>query len=310
MSGLTIFFALLVVTVVARWYLATDLWTRMLLRLGRQRAGIESRTVQVDGIRWHYLAGGKGPTLLLLHGFGADTSCWLPLATIIRPRFSLLIPDLPGFGASEPPQKLHFDVETQVLRLGNFLDELGVNKCLVAGNSMGGYLATALAAREPSRVRGLWLLAPLGVNAVPPGNELEAIDTGKVQAGQVYSVQQFRQQVLPTMFSRKRWLPYPLLRSLAKSAISRRDVVPRMLAEVRFESETLESFATGVRKPVLIQWGQNDQIVNPAGLAILEAAFPDATGVITKDCGHLPMLERPRESARLFLDFLNEKRLA
>jgi pimeloyl-ACP methyl ester carboxylesterase len=309
MSAFAVLFVLLMVAGISSWFLATGIWTRFLLAMWRRRAGVESHRVTVDGIRWHYLEGGKGPTLLLLHGFGADTSCWLPLATLIRLRFSLLIPDLPGFGESEPPDQLHFDIDTQVQRVTAFLDELGVEKCLVAGNSMGGYLATALAASEPSRVLGLWLLAPLGVSTVPPGKELEAIDAGEVIAGEVHSVQHFRQEFIPTMFSRRIWLPYPLLRSQAENAISRQDVVPRMLAEVRFESEPLQSMAKRVEQPVLLQWGDEDQVVNPAGLPILEKTFADVSAVITDDCGHLPMFEKAGESALLFLGFVEKKQL-
>lgn len=309
MSALTFLFALLLVAVISSWYLATGFWTRFLLAMWRRRAGVESHCVTVDGIRWHFLKGGKGRTLLLLHGFGADTSCWLPLATLIRQRFTLLIPDLPGFGESEPPEQLKFDIDTQVHRLTAFLDELGVEECLVAGNSMGGYLAAALAASEPSRIRALWLLAPLGVTTAPPGKLLEEIDAGETQAGQVHSVQHFRQEFLPTMFSGKVRLPYPLMRSQAENAISRRDVVSEMLAEVRLKSEPLQSIAERIQQPVLLQWGDEDQIVNPAGLTVLEETLDNAESAITKNCGHLPMIEKAGESARLFLGFIEKNRL-
>ncbi len=309
MTFFPIVIAVVVAVVFASWYLASGWWLRALTLLAHKRAGLESKQVVVDGIRWHYLRGGKGPNLLLIHGFGADTGCWIPLATSLSSDFNLLIPDLAGFGQSEPPKDLGFDISSQTKRLMAFLDAIGVDECLVAGNSMGGYVAASLAASDPARVRALWLLAPLGVRSVPPGKALEDIDSGQVIAGEVNSVRQFSSDFVDPLFSRWMWLPYPFMRAQAVSAMERQDQVPRMLAEVRFESEPLETIAKRIKQPVLIQWGDEDRILNPAGLAVMEREFCNCRACLTKKCGHLPMFERPRESARLFRDWLAQQNL-
>lgn len=309
MSVLTIILALVAILLVASWYLATGFWSKVLTHLSLRQAGLVSRQSRVDGINWHYLEGGHGPVLLLIHGFGADTSCWLPLARSFGQRFTLLIPDLPGFGQSEPPNHLDFDIRSQTSRLMAFLDSLGIERCLVAGNSMGGYLAASLAASDPSRVQGVWLLAPLGVNSVSPGAALEAIDAGEVVAGEVLSTSQFKQDIVKPLFSRRIWLPYPILRAQAQDAIRRRFEVPRMLKQVRFESEPLEEIARQVNQPVLLEWGDEDRILNPAGLDVLTGRFCDCEAHLVTKCGHLPMFELPGESARLFKQWLKQKRL-
>lgn len=310
MSAFALSLALLLAFIAASWVLLPRVWARLIIGVSRFRAGLSSKHIGVDQIRWHYLQGnGERPTLLLLHGFGADTSCWLPIAPLLRPHLSLLIPDLPGFGESEPPEHLEFDIDTQAERLERFLTKLGVERCIVAGNSMGGYLAAALAAREPDRVRALWLLAPLGVRAVRPGAVLSDIDAGNLDQLQIESVNQFRQVVLPTMYSTHPDLPGPLIRAMAHAAMTRKHETPRMLREARFESEPLESIATRIEVPVLLQWGEDDQVVNPAGINILQRAFGNATAALTTDCGHLPMLERPIESARLFIRFAETQNL-
>ena len=294
---------------VVSWFTAPGLWASILIGMARRRSGLASQDIDVGGIHWHYLHGGNGPLLLLLHGFGADSSCWLRLAPLLRPHFSLLIPDLPGFGESERPENLPFAIPAQAGRLAKFLDALGVEKCIVAGNSMGGYLATQLAADDSRRVPALWLLAPLGVRNAPLGQVLQAIDSGDPGFLQISSERQFRERIVRTMFSQPLWIPGPLVSHLARIAIAMKDVAPRMLAEVRFDSEPLESIAGRVIQPTLLQWGSDDQVVNPAGLPVLQQALRDAASVLMKDCGHLAMLERPRESARCFLDFLDERGL-
>lgn len=310
MSAYALPIALFLALGIASWFLTPRLWADALISLGRRQSGLASHAIEVDGVKWHYLRGGHGPTLLLLHGFGADSTSWIRLAPILRHRFELLIPDLPGFGESEPPQRLDFTIESQAKRLAEFLGALDIGPCLVAGNSMGGYLATTLAAHHPDRIRALWLLAPLGLRSVEPGAVLRAIDEGDFRYLQISSVRQFRELLLPALFSSRRWLPGPLIKSLARKAISIRNEVPRMLREARFESEPLESIAARVSQPVLVQWGDGDQLVNPAGLAVLGNAFRDADCELTEHCGHLPMLERPGESARLFCHFLATRNLA
>ena len=226
MSGPVAIVLILLAALIGSWFLLPSAWANLLIRLWRTQCGLTSHTVTVNGVHWHYLKGGEGPVLLMIHGFGADTGCWLPLASRLGQRFSLVIPDLPGFGESEPPDELEFNIEAQARRLMAFLDELGIHECLVAGNSMGGYLATQLADLDPHRVQGLWLLAPLGVKAVPPGESLEAIDAGTEVAGEVKSVNHYRREFLPTVFHRMPWIPYPLLADQARRAMSRSGIGP------------------------------------------------------------------------------------
>ncbi|HKJ18161.1 MAG TPA: alpha/beta hydrolase [Xanthomonadales bacterium] len=310
MSAFSVIVLLFIVLVIASWYLAAGFWSKILTFLSRWQAGLKSSEINIDGIHWHYLHGGKGPILILIHGFGADNNCWLPLAKKLGPRFSLLIPDLPGFGSSEPPNELKFDITSQTQRVMAFLDALGIETCLVAGNSMGGYVAASLAATVPDRVRAVWLIAPLGIGSVSPGKALEAIDAGTAVAGQVTSVKQFRQEIIEPLFSKNVWLPYPFLRDQALQAIKRKDEMPRMLNQIRFESETLEEIEERITQPVLVQWGAGDLILNPAGLEVSARLLPDCETHMTENCGHMPMFECPRLSAKIFFDWIDRKHLA
>lgn len=91
---------LLVLGLAASWYLATSAWARLLLAGARRAAGLDSTTVSVGGLDWHYLRGGAGPMLAALHGFGGDAENWFRAAPILGRHFTVLAPDLPGFGSS------------------------------------------------------------------------------------------------------------------------------------------------------------------------------------------------------------------
>jgi pimeloyl-ACP methyl ester carboxylesterase len=313
MTGMTLIFLFLVLAtsvIVGSWFLAPRFWTTVILGMSQRSSGLHSATRVVDGIHWHYLAGGKGPTLVLLHGFGADESCWLKLAPRLRQNFSLVIPDLPGFGKSENPEKLTFAIEAQASRLAAFLDEIDVRSCILAGNSMGGYLAAALAARDHERIHALWLLAPLGVRSVAPGELLSAVDAGDSSYFEARSVREYCDRVIPMLYAKIPWIPSPLAYTLAHQAMARKDIAPKMLREARFDSEPLESVAQRVRQPVLIIWGANDRVVNPEGLPALESVLANSDSLVLNPCGHLPMLECPEESARAFSEFIQKRELA
>ena len=155
---------LAVLLIVISWFVAPLFWAQRLLTAGRFAAGLESAWIDIDGRRWHYLEGGTGPVLIALHGFGGDADNWLRIARGLGKHFQVIAPDLPGFGDSDPGDGLAFDIDSQVTRLNAFVQTLGLRPGVVVGNSMGGWVAAAYAARYPGQLRALWLLAPLGAS--------------------------------------------------------------------------------------------------------------------------------------------------
>lgn len=300
---------IVLLAVVISWFAFPASWARLLLRLGRLAAGLRSRTIELDGQRWHYLEGGQGPALVALHGFGADADHWLRVAPLLRKRFHIIAPDLIGFGTSSHGERLPFDVSSQAHRLGRLLDAIGIDRCILAGNSMGGWIATRFAADHPERVAALWLLAPLGVENCQKGELLDAIDHGRESPMTINSLRDFDRRVFRPMFARAPWLPYPLRVYYGRNALRRRSAVVRMFSEVRDSAEPLEDTAAHVQAPVLLQWGDLDRAVHVSGAATLARAFSRIEVQRQAGIGHLPMLEAARASALGFLDFVGRHAL-
>ncbi len=105
----------------------------------------------------HYSTAGKGQVLVLLHGFPCNGSAWNPVKDTLSEHFRLLIPDLPGAGASAlPATPLTIGLMAQsVLEM---MDQEQTEKALIAGHSMGGYTALELAHLAPERIAGLSLI--------------------------------------------------------------------------------------------------------------------------------------------------------
>jgi alpha-beta hydrolase superfamily lysophospholipase len=100
--------------------------------------GLERKDIQIAGDRIAYLEGGKGQTVLLLHGFADSKDARVAFAKHLTGAYHVAIPDLPGFGESTKRLDENYNIVSQVRRLDRFVEALGLQKFHPAGNSMGG----------------------------------------------------------------------------------------------------------------------------------------------------------------------------
>jgi abhydrolase domain-containing protein 6 len=291
------------------WFLLPEPWARTLLSLARRAAGLQSRHLVVNGLNWHYLRGGRGLPLVAIHGFGADADHWLRVAPALRRRFTVYAPDLVGFGSSDSGSGLTFDIDTQVDRLVAFLDALDIRRCVLAGNSMGGWIASRLADRYPERARALWLLAPLGVQDCERGELLRSIDLGRASPLGISSVGEFESRVFRPMFARPPHLPRPLKLHYAGHALSRAEASRWMFAQAAGSQPPLELLLQHMTVPVLVQWGSEDRAVHVSGAERLKHAVRDGEVIVQQGVGHLPMLEAPALSVSQFMSFAETRGL-
>ena len=121
----------------------------VMAKSARQTAGLERKAITVGDHEVIYLDGGSGPPVVLLHGFGSNKDLWNAVAARLTPAYRVIVPDLPGFGESTKRESANYDVQTQVKRLHEFLNNLGIEQKHIAGNSMGGMISVAYAATYP-----------------------------------------------------------------------------------------------------------------------------------------------------------------
>lgn len=113
-------------------------------------------------VRTHVRRHGQGRPLLLVHGFMTSSYSWRYVLAPLGERFSLYVPDLPGAGRSDKPDR-PYTPEALAEHLGALLDVLGIRGCAAIGNSLGGYLAMTLVLREPRALSRLVNLHSPGV---------------------------------------------------------------------------------------------------------------------------------------------------
>lgn len=125
------------------------------------------KTIVANGIRTNYHDIGSGFPVLLIHGSGPGVSAWanwrLTIPALAAGR-RVIAPDMVGFGYSERPVGIHYNMDTWVAQAVGLLDALKIEQADLVGNSFGGGLALALAIRHPKRVRRLVLMGAAGVS--------------------------------------------------------------------------------------------------------------------------------------------------
>jgi pimeloyl-ACP methyl ester carboxylesterase len=120
-------------------------------------ATITQRDAEVDGLKIHYLTAGKGPAIILLHGYTQTSRMWRPIIPLLAGKFTVIAPDLPGIGDSGIP-KDGLDMKTSAIRIHALAKSLGIGKARVVGHDIGLMVAYAYAAMYPTEVEKLVLM--------------------------------------------------------------------------------------------------------------------------------------------------------
>ena len=267
----------------------------------RQRADLVRKEIVLpDGLRYVYLEGGQGEPLMLLHGFGGNKDNFTRAAQYLTPHYRVIVPDHIGFGESAKPAQADYTPAAQAERLRRFAQALGMRNLHLGGNSMGGQIALAYAARYPAEVDSLWLLNPAGVWSAPR-SELADIVLGSGRNPLIVRSEDDFAYTFDFVMSDPPFVPRPILNVLAQERIRNADLEERIFVKVATDS--IEQRVTGLSTPALIVWGDQDRVIHVGTAEILHKLMPGSRVIVMPGVGHLPMIERPKQSARDYLRF-------
>lgn len=271
--------------------------------IDRSMANLSKKKVRIGNHTITYLEGGKGETVVLLHGFGADKDNWTKFAAHLTPVCHVLIPDIPGFGESTRDGNSIYDIASQASRMKQFIDALGVGKIHIAGNSMGGAIAGVFSLMHGDAVATLGLFNAGGVKSPRKSEYIKMMEQGKNPL-LVENARDF-DRMLGMMFVKSPQIPSPVKRYLAAQSIRHRAFNEKIMSDYRNNPFPLESRLKELSMPVLILWGDSDRLIDVSAAGIFAAGIKNSTTVVMKECGHLPMVERPAEAADIYLKFLD-----
>lgn len=265
------------------------------------------RVVAAAGIQTTYHEAGSGAAVLLLHGSGPGVSAWANWRGVLpelAPRYRVIAPDLLGFGATGTPPGNRYSLDAWLEHLLALVDELGVERFHVVGNSFGGSLALHLADRVPDRVGRLVLLGSLGV----PGPLPDGLDT---VWGFTPSFEHMRS--LLDLFAYDRGLVTDELARLrlrsaeqpgAQEAFAAMFPPPRQRSfdELSLPVDRIAS----IDKPTLIIHGRDDRVIPVASSVRLNQLIVDSQLHVFGRSGHWVQIEQRDRFVRLVDGFFAE----
>ncbi|MBK5101223.1 MAG: alpha/beta hydrolase [Desulfobacteraceae bacterium] len=267
-------------------------------------AGLERHEVQIDDHRWVYLAGGKGETIVFIHGFGADKDRWGTFLTGFGRSYRLIVPDLPGFGENSKIASASYDIPSQVKRLSRFVERIGLDSFHLVGISMGGYISSYYASEYPDKVKSLLLMDAAGVRSRLPSYVMQYYEKeGKILL--LYKTREEFEKFLSVVFYRPPWLPGRLKAYFMKKGALQYEFKKKILKDMTSEGmDLLEDRLPRIKARTLIVWGANDRITDVSSVDKFESGLGDSQTVIIENCGHVPYLEKPAETKRAYREFL------
>jgi pimeloyl-ACP methyl ester carboxylesterase len=256
---------------------------------------------------------GAGEPVILLHGLGATKASFLPsIATLARTHRPIAI-DLPGFGDSAKPVMGSYDAPFFARAVVALLDALGIERAHLVGNSMGGRVAIEVGLRSPERSGRLVLLSPslawLRSRPWAPVLRLVPTQLGVIQPAPRAIVEHIVRRAIPG--SDNEWTAAGIDEFL-RSYLTPQGRAAFYAAARNIYLEEPDQFWSRLRSlqpDALFVWGRHDSVV-PIGFARhVREALPNAAH-LELDSGHVPQLERPRETHQAMVEFLREGRLS
>lgn len=282
------------------------------------------RYATVNGVRLHYVEYGKGPLILLLHGF---PECWYAwryqLPALAQAGFRVVAPDLRGYNLSDKPRGVHaYRMECFIGDVKGLIQTLGEDRAVVLGHDWGGVIAWQLAISEPQMVKKLIIL-----NAPHPQRYLEALKTPGQLLRSWY-----------VLFFQLPWLPELMIRSFGFAGLRQRllnepvhadafdevtvKVYQRALAQPGALTAALNYYRAGFRSlvrglrpniqpiemPTLVIWGEQDRYLGADLLEGLEPWVKDLTVERFADASHWVQAEVPERVNERMLQFLRPPR--
>ena len=243
---------------------------------------MRSMWTTIDGVRIHSLAGGEGPPVVLVHGYGLSGAYMLPLARALAGSCTAYAPDLPGQGKSDALRE-GLGISALADVLGGWMDAVGLGRAVVVANSFGCQIVTDLAVRRPACVGPLVLIGP-------------TIDPTQRRA---------RHQLAAAMRDSTRE-PFSLLAIAARD--NAQTGIRPLLATARFAlRDRIEERLPELAQPAVVVWGERDGFVGRAWAERVAALLPRGRLVVVPGEPHAVHYTRPTLVADIAFELLAEE---
>ncbi|WP_431951065.1 alpha/beta fold hydrolase [Actinacidiphila sp. bgisy167] len=263
------------------------------------------------------------PPALFVHGLGGSSANWSELMRLLADRVSCEAVDLPGFGYSPPPDDGNYSIGGHTRAVVRLLEASGRGPVHLVGNSLGGAVATKVAAARPDLVRTLTLISP-ALPEVPPQRGawptavlgLPGVSTVVRRATRGWSVERRTRQLLALCYGDPAKVGEEAFAEHAAEYGRRLELPYFWDALTRSTRGIVDAYTLGgqhnlwrqaerVLAPTLLVYGGRDKLVAPRMAYRAARTFPDARLLLLPDSGHVAMMEHPDAVERAFRELLD-----
>lgn len=261
---------------------------------------MEEKFLKIDGNKIRYLESGNSKnTLVLLHGLGASSERWLNVLPYFSKKYTVIVPDLIGFGLSDKPP-IDYTPEFFSEFLEKFFAQIGIAHLSLIGSSLGGQIAANYTSTHPNEIEKLILVSPAGamqhstpaldayVMAALYPNEITAKNAFELMEG---SGEEAPQELI-TGFVERMQLPNAKL-AFMSTVLGLKN------------SKPITTKLDSIKTPTLIIWGSVDPVIPIDYADSFISSIQDCRFFRMDGCGHTPYVQDPETFASKVLEFLN-----
>jgi pimeloyl-ACP methyl ester carboxylesterase len=263
----------------------------------------QDKTVKVFGANIHYIEAGDAakPTVILLHGLGANLQSWQFNLAPFAQNYHVIALDQIGFGASDKPM-LKYRVGTYVDFLDKFMFELKIDKASLVGNSLGGWVAALTAIKYPNRVEKIVLADAAGIK---PSD----VDLSLIYSLNYSTRDEVRALVKMVFFNQAIFGSDVAIEQAMSLRIAAGDsyTINSLIESIKRSEDFLNGRLGEIKKPTLIIWGKQDGLLKLADGEKFNKEIPGSELVVFDQCGHVPQVEKAAEFNKAVMTFLAKR---
>ncbi len=239
---------------------------------------------------------GDGIPVILAHGFPLNRSIWYSIVPKLSEKARLVLPDLRGHGQSPTPEGI-YSMRLMAEDLRALMDQLNIEKAVLAGHSMGGYVSLAFARAYPNRLAGLALVATQA-----------AADSPERRAGREKMIDEVRRKgikaVADSMAPALTCRP-DLVEGVRKMIMGLNPKVVKNSLKGMAERPNAQEWLSTITVPAVVIAGTEDKLIPLERPKVMVQLLGRAWMVEVNGAGHLPMMEQPEAVSDAILQLIN-----
>ena len=248
-------------------------------------SGHTEETITVADCPIRVMRSGSGPTMLYLHGANSVPG-WPPFLQALANDFEVIVPEHPGFGATEDPPWLD-NIHDEAYFYLSFLEQLDLTDVHLVGMSLGGWIAAELAVRDTSRLASLTLCGASGIHVkgVPKGDMF------------IWSPEELAQNMVHDQALAEKMLAHERTPEEEHVQLRNWRTVALLAWQPRLYDPHLYKWLPRIDVPTHIVWAEHDKLLPADYAGAWQRLVPGSEVTVIENCGHLMHIEKPGDFA-------------